>query len=394
MGPELAVAVSPAAPEAAGMSPEQRRSGARWARLVSLLALAGVTCGFVYAGSAAYHVWSDSFVAPLILSPDNDLVIQSKLSLSRLVGERQAMAARVEQSEAAIGAARHALDSLERLRTHAGRALDWSRALSENQASLGTSDLERVGAQRLEVADMLAKQQAFVADLARDLEAGLVHRADVAREEKALAELRLMALQNQRDELQAAAQLRTASLAQDNLRATSQGRPRLSTPEMLAQRDQLSRIDLERLKLDADVQGKTAQLRVDREALVKADELIGQMKGRPIFRAIESSQNVAFVPYSQIDGVAPGADVYQCELWGIFACDLVGRVAELLPGEVATQDPWGTPARGQYLLLALKDPAEARAKTLRVRRRDAIAAPAPLPGMRAPASPPAALSQS
>jgi hypothetical protein len=51
----------------------------------------------------------------------------------------------------------------------------------------------------------------------------------------------------------------------------------------------------------------------------------------------------------------------------VFNCHEVGRVTEVVPGEVATQDPWGELARGQYVVLALDDPPAVRARVLRVR---------------------------
>ena len=76
---------------------------------------------------------------------------------------------------------------------------------------------------------------------------------------------------------------------------------------------------------------------------------------------------IAFVPYSQIAGVVPGAPVYTCRLWGMLGCTRVGTVAEVLAGEVVAQDPWGQAARGEYALLDLTDRSAAQAKSLRVR---------------------------
>jgi hypothetical protein len=45
----------------------------------------------------------------------------------------------------------------------------------------------------------------------------------------------------------------------------------------------------------------------------------------------------------------------------------VGHIAELLPGEAVVQDPWGSPARGQYAIMDLSDAQAAQSKTLRVR---------------------------
>jgi hypothetical protein len=263
------------------------------------------------------------------------------------------------------------------LRSDASRALDWSRMLTEKQAAAGAGEIAHLDAQKAEVMRMTATQEAYVAEVRKNVEAGLVHRADLAREETALGELRVAALQNDRDRLAVELQEHTATMTKEAMRGGGGGRA--ATPEMRAQRTELVHIDLEILKLENELAEKVVQQRADEEGLGKADELIAQMKVRPIFRAIDSSQNVAFVPYTQLAGVHPGDDVYACDVWGVFACRPVGRVAEVVPGEVATQDPWGTPARGQYALLGLDDPLAAQAKTLRI-REPAASASSPAPG--------------
>jgi hypothetical protein len=361
----------------------ERSRGTLGARLFSLVALSGVASGLAYVAGASYHVMHDSFVAPIILSPDNDLVIQSKLSLARVVAERQTIAARIEQNRAGADAGRRAIAHLEGLRSDASRALDWSRMLTDKQAAVGAGEIAHLDAQKAEVLRMTASQEAYVAEVRKNVEAGLVHRADLAREETALGELRVAALQNDRDRLAVELQEHTATMTKDAMRG---GRGRLATPEMRAQRTELVHIELEILKLENELAEKVVQQRADEEALGKADELIAQMKVRPIFRAIETSQNVAFVPYTQLAGVRAGDDVYACDVWGVFSCRPVGRVAEVVPGEVATQDPWGTPARGQYALLGLTDPLAAQSKTLRIREPAAapatVAAPGAAPGSR------------
>ena len=69
--------------------------------------------------------------------------------------------------------------------------------------------------------------------------------------------------------------------------------------------------------------------------------------------------------------------MYEC-VWGMFSCTAVGRVTEVLPGEVIVPDPWGTLARGQYAVIELDDQHAAQSKTLRVRSR-ATATPVKAP---------------
>jgi hypothetical protein len=328
------------------------------------VALAAMLTGLGYAGLTAYHAVNDSFVAPIILSPDNDLVIQSKLSLSRLLAERRAIEARIDENQTAAEAAQTSVARLEEFRGSAARALDWSMELTAKQERLGERDLQRIAEQEALVDGMQAHQKQVVAKVEKDVAAGLTHRADLEREQQALDQLRLTALQSERERVATEIQLHAASLAQ---KALHSGKGRIATPEMVARQDQLVRVELDMLKLKTEIATKRSLARADREELTKIDELVAQMKSRPIFRAIEGNQNVAFVPYTQIDGVHGGAPVYHCSVWGVFACRHVGRVAQLLPGEVAMQDPWGTPMRGQYALLDLFRPEAAQAKVLRVR---------------------------
>jgi len=335
-------------------------------RLLSRLMLCAVVAGFGYAGSAAYRLATDSFVAPIIFSPDSDVVIQNKLSLSRLLAERSTIQLRIDENHAGAAAASQAIDRLEELKRASSRALDWSTAISARQASAGEADLQALSKQGAVLAEMIGRQEQYAREMQSNLAAGLVHESDVARQENSLSELRVAALQNDRDRLAAEAQLQTALLTKQAQK--SSGAPAgPSTPEMLLQKDQLVRIELEILKLDAERRTKLAQQRSDDQELAEIDALVSQMKSRPVFRAAESKQNVAFVPYTQINGVQRGSTVYECAVWGMFSCNPVGMVSEVLPGEVAMQDPWGTPTRGQYAILDLSNPSAAQSKALRVR---------------------------
>jgi hypothetical protein len=138
---------------------------------------------------------------------------------------------------------------------------------------------------------------------------------------------------------------------------------------VLRYREQLLRIELELMNLDADLRGKLAELEAAKAQADRLDRLIDQIKSRPLYRAIESKQFLAFVPYTQLEDVTPDAALYECRLWSAFDCVKVGRVLEVLRGEVAAQDPWGSPARGQYAVLELAEPRAATAKVLRVRRK-------------------------
>jgi hypothetical protein len=64
-----------------------RLSGVR-VKVFAFEALASLAPGVSYAGHQAYRAATDSFVAPIILSPDSDVVLEGKLQEIRIAAER------------------------------------------------------------------------------------------------------------------------------------------------------------------------------------------------------------------------------------------------------------------------------------------------------------------
>jgi hypothetical protein len=348
-----------------GRAAEAEARSRRHARWVSLAALAMAVTLLTRGGLAAYDALTDGFVSPIILSPDNDTVIQNKLSLSRIAAERGGVLARIEENRVAVSAADAAIAVLRDLQTSSSSRLRWATEVAGGQAARSSADLDALRSERRVLEDVLERQEAYVAELERSLAAGLVRRDEVDRARNGLDHARVELLKNAREQHAADRELRVASLAQAAL--ASRDRRGLSTPEMTALREELARTSVELVRAESEQRARAAQQRADEDALARLDELIAQMRKRPVFRAIESSQTVAFVTYEELRKVSAGARVVRCSLWGFFGCQAVGTVAEVLPGEVAMADSWGGPGRGQYAILKLSDPGAAQARSLRVR---------------------------
>jgi hypothetical protein len=334
-------------------------------RIVSVAALCATVCGVGFLGKNAYHVATDSFVVPVVLSPDSDLVIQSTLSRAGLLSERMKITLQREQLEAEVYAADQAVTQLKELHGSVEKSLEWTAAMTTTQAGSDTKELEMRRQEHIALTAVLTAQEAVVVRAKKSLDAGLIGDAEYTREENALGPMRVAIIENERARSVTQAQMETVLLMRHALTA-GRGGARMSTPEMLAQQEQLVRIKCDLLKLEAERRTKNAERRHIDEELGKLDELIAQLNKRPIFRAIDASTNVAFVPYTQLDGVRTGGKVYECVL-GVVSCTEVGRVTEILPGEVIVPDPWGSLARGQYAVIDLEDQHAAQSKTLRVR---------------------------
>jgi len=343
-------------------------------RLLSLAALAGLACGIGSLAVAGYRAATDAWVAPVILSPDNDLVLTSRMKRSEYRVERARTLSAIAQLESDLAAADAAVDRLEKLRGAASKALAWTSTVTSSQLASDAAELAKLDRQRALLEQMQARAQERATRAQADFDAHLIARDELDRELRDLDEVRLALLENDRSRLQKEHAAKQAELTQKSL-ARREGAPPL--PERLLREDQLVRVDLELLRLGSEKRAKAAEAKVLREKLSTMEELEAQIAGRPLFRAIERSLDLAFVPYTQMDDIRPGDTVHDC-VWGLFLCRGVGTVAELVPGEVILPDPWGNPARGQYAVLDLKDRDAAREKTLRV-RTGGRAAPAPAP---------------
>jgi len=338
-------------------------------RLFAGFILLALMAGFGAVGHTVYRALRDSFVAPAILSPDSDVVIANKLKISEVEVERARASAEMEGIEADLAAADHALRRLEQLSKTAAKALDWMAGATSRKASENNADVKALAEQKKVIVDMLSEQRKLVAKARVDVDAGIISRSDYARETQTLNQLQLALIENQRTALQSESSLQETMLAKQALARRS-----AITPELIAHQEEMIRVELEITKLESEKHAKLAQKKAVAARLAKIDELDAQLRGRPIFQAINRSLDVAFVPYTQLDGVEPGAQVYSC-IWGLVWCKEVGSVAQLVPGEVILPDPWGNQARGQYAVLNLVDHDAARDKTLRIRPGSAPAAP-------------------
>jgi hypothetical protein len=259
----------------------------------ALLAVIAALCLLFEGGRAVYRAFSDAWISPIVVSPDSDLVLSHRLSLSHLTDERDLLHIQLESDTARLAADNLAAERLRVLELSLGRMPDW---LSQSASALSAA-----------------------------------------------------------------------------------GTPSGLSPERAAQHAQQVKIELERVEFQAETRALTAQLANARHREAQLDELIAQVRARPVFQALasiertegtEAKQDIAFVARSQLVGVSVGASVLQCSLLGLFFCNKVGSVAELLFSEVTVHDAWGAPNYGQYAVLRLTDPSAARARVLHVRPAD------------------------
>jgi hypothetical protein len=336
------------------------------ARVFSFVALSGMVGGCGYVGQQAYYVGTDSFVAPALLSPQNDLVLDAKLKLSSLLLEKGRAEQSLNECEEDLKAGEQAVIKLNNLKDFSSKALTWTKNITGQQVISGSSDLKTLAAQRETLNQMLSRQAVLTAEAQNNLEAGLIQKPDLTKEVQALDTLQLALFENERSRMATNLLLSQASAGQQALYVNGSA----PMPEQVMSMNQLITIEVQLLQTEAEMRAKLAEKIKDQEELDKITQLEGELKERPIFKAMDKQQDIAFSPYSSLKGIVPGSHLMDC-VWGIFNCRDVGKVVSIIPGETILPDIFGSgQVRGQFITLNLdkiNHDESMQSKVLRVR---------------------------
>ena len=98
-------------------------------------------------------------------------------------------------------------------------------------------------------------------------------------------------------------------------------------------------------------------------SLTRQDEIVKGLESTGLLRALKDHAAVAFVPYGNMKGVKPGVNLYGCKL-GMVICHKVGKVVQVLPGEIQQKHPHRDKMlRGQLVEIQLEDGDASGART-------------------------------
>ena len=340
-------------------------------RAFALGALGTLIASGVWFISAMVGLFSDSWIAPINLSPDSDAVIQLDLSLTRQRAEMSRVQAEVTRMDEETRAIDTALLRLGALRERGGELYAYGVDISAEERQTLTRAVRDLREQRRVLSELLESQRADVARARQHLAGALIERRQLEAEEQALGRLQLSVLDNARALTEAEARLHRTRMSEDAFRGAREGTSAADAaggrlPEIVQREEQTTRLELEIIRLEAERRALAATRRTAEESLASLRAVMEQIESRPLYRATRASMDVAFVPYEQLEGMREGDEIVQCEA-GIFMCRVVGHVTEIVAGEVVTQDPWGELARGRYAVLDLSDAEAVRERILRVR---------------------------
>lgn len=306
-----------------------------------------------YLATTVFYLGNRSWVMPIVVSPSDERAVALEIELATHQTERDVVAAQLEDADRAVAAEQRFEREFEAaIRTDlAGRKAALARVRSLATTAAGTRNAVRASTQ--EFADQERTK------LAREFDQGLVDREDMVGGRYQIAQLsssNLALAERQADLDTRAAELTTAVAGLGSLVGDGTAKGPLSYDVLTVKRD----YDASKLAL--------AKARDTREmlaaCLARHDKLIAALSQSAYLRALRDQASVAFVPYENLGHVQAGASLYACRA-AMLVCHRVGRVLDVLPGEVSFGHPHRSRTlRGRMVEVLLDEPDAAQSDVL------------------------------
>jgi hypothetical protein len=328
-------------------------------RLLSIVILTAILLGLVsYLFLTVFYFFSQSWIEPRIISPTDAQVLQlnGQLAQGTLVREQLAT---------------QRLDLLVKLRDARRKATDSNQfqnevkqtakqVVNDNLNKLATvQEVDR--SFQSEAPQILDSDKSFASGALADAEklykAHLISEEEWINRKTQLAQLGASALSLRRSSAELDGEenfLRREIDSYSTLVAAGSGGYGLNS-EVLQAKRQLDNSLLDEANAKDMAAALYQELTMTEEAITRQDRLLLSIQNFPSLRAAEQKLTVAFVPYANAGRTSPGTLIYGCSL-GVIFCRQVGRIEEVLDGEVVDKHPFfNKELRGLFVRVAFKD---------------------------------------
>lgn len=308
--------------------------------LVLALILGGL---FSYLGLHGFFLVNRRWIAPTIISPSDEQVLELNAQTAaqtahraKLEADRREVKARLDDAARIVAAEKvfqqrfaeamaddrqfrlKELGDLLTLREQQLAARD--EILSANQAYAGMS---KVRATELQNAKLIDRE----AWLTTNHQIAQMSQSNLAVVEKGVD------LENRIRELQR--QIRAIEAITGGKK-----RPNGTTPtvDVLRLQQEHTRSKLELARAEELHQALESSIGDLDGSIARYDQLLEAIKSSPYLKAMERNMTVAFVPYPNVANAVAGTPIYGCRM-GLFFCKRVGTVLGVLDGEVVKKHP-------------------------------------------------------
>jgi hypothetical protein len=362
----VAAAAAPAAAAPRTVAPPKTT------RLIALLALAALVSAVLVAGRGAYFAITDAWVAPMHLSPESRDVVALRMQAAKENEERARFESELQSASAEIVAVDVSLARLRTLGSGYANAIRWSTSNRDGQLSALAEQKTLLESQRAMAAASIERDKAALERAQRSVDVGALTAVDLEATQENLERTRLTLSEKQLESVRVNAAIEetereASALAGARGRAAGMRRASLASPDVMRLDEVRINVELQIARLGAERRAAEAREGAATAGIKSIDQLHADLESTPLFLAARQEIDLAFIPYAHLPGVRAGDVVYRCR-WFLVGCREAGRIKRLFPGEVVTDDPWGSVARGQYVELQMFDRSAIAERTLRVRR--------------------------
>ena len=321
-------------------------------RVTAIFVLYGVLFGAGgYLFMQGFYVVNHSWIAPSIISPSNDTILQMT---AQMVRNKQML-------ETLTLDRNRLMESLESMKAQRLQLIridnDLCSALlrkSESDATSGGDLEELIQEKRQDISKTrpVMNEVAAVEDrIENDLKAGLITKGDAAVQRASLTQFVNLYTDNKVAEV----------LLRDHVRQKTTRD--IDTLEIISKRAEIeSQVVQEAINISIGEQ----QLASDQKQIEGLEKAIKQISQSPLYLATQADDDVklAFVPYDNEVGVEAGAPVFDCYL-NMIGCRQVGTIRCIFADEQKRTHPlFKTELRGFLVELDLTSRESAKSRTL------------------------------
>lgn len=338
---------------------------------IGFVVLTAILLGLAsYIGVNLFYMVNSSWLAPTVVSPTDERVLQLNAQLAQQTSLREKLAADRADLNARL------LDADRTIAMQEGFQRNFELAV---EADLNARRAELLRLQRLSMEYINAKQEIqrsndAYAGMSREQLAELKGAHLVEDEHLVNVNFQLSQITHSNlslEEKQVALDTKTAQLQHEigalhaaksqTQRSAGSGEQPSYDALRIQQEYTKSFLEVQKAK-DTSVALKQSIAAID-AALARYDRMLKTIQDSPYIKATEHHLTVAFVPYENLKNVPADAPVYGCRLNMLF-CHQVGRVTAVLEGEVSIKHPLHNQAeRGQMVQIEVED-ASARERVL------------------------------
>ncbi len=277
--------------------------------------------------SQIFYLFSTTWASPNTIAIGDVKVVAMQTELSARQNQRDVLASQLAQAEATV-----AMNQRFQAAFIGSVKRDLARRKSElaKLDRLQTTARGTTGAARATMNGYARANQQY---LNQQLDAGMIKGDQImaGNFESAQVQAQSIGLAEQQATIeQAAADLTRETQSLDAILANDKQNDGLAYDVL--------KIQQEYMQSKTALNGAVAVRDQLKAAVAREDALIAVLKTSVYYRAIADKAMIANIPYDNLKAAKPGAPLYSCKL-GFVVCHRVGRVLEVLPGEVQFTHP-------------------------------------------------------